>query len=65
MACFRYTTVDLHESDEQAAAYLVAWADAGLRQPESFTKAMRQAFTPSASEVAAIVPRLELQARAG
>ena len=55
-ACFRYTTVDLFESEELCVATLAAWADGGIRMPSPFTKSDHKRYEPPVEEVSLVLP---------
>ena len=54
-ACFRYTTVELHESPGHAAAYLCSWANYARDKPVTFTKEKHKNHNPSDADVATLL----------
>ena len=56
VACFRYTTVDLHTSPAHAAAYLLCWAEHARGKPALFSKQSHKDYEPSAAEWGRLLP---------
>lgn len=53
-ACFKYSVVERFESNEDCAAWLMAWADHARSQPAAeFNKRAHMSFVPDAQAVAA------------
>ena len=62
-ACFKYSVVHQHQSEEDCVAWLAAWAEAGKKENNEFTKTHHKVFHPAAARIAELkmeISELEL-----